>query len=260
MIRKKTTAYDRMKSASKPKAYTPPSAQQIHREFIATDPGPGENMGGIVLDIVLDVSGSTSQVFPLIAADFNEVCIPAFQEAAESYKKALRIGCTLFGTKVGLGWDGYKTLAQLGQLHPIRPELHSEANLGSLTNLLQGVHDAYRQGQKAAEYLYRKSGGRSISRKMVVLTDGADTERKMSPDALKAVLTTERDTDKFQSLLVFYKTSGGLSRAEFEALSRQIGFQDCFYVDRESNLEKQRADFRHRLNMWSRDASRRIGH
>lgn len=234
-----------------PNQWVPPDWKDVEAEFVTQIDTRTENRGSIVIDFGLDISGSMQGVFPQLATDINQVCLPAFNAAADDYKKAIRIGCTLFACNVGHGWLGYKSLKQLGTTALKTDFASSRPELGGSTSLHAGTIHAYTQGRMAAEWLFAATA-KSVSHKLVILTDGQNTN---SPDVSEVSkrLRAISNPAIFQSLLIYYETGAGLNKNQIETMSRQMGFGKYLFFGKDGlSVEKRRAGFRHELDIWSR--------
>lgn len=214
----------------------------------------------IILDFILDITGSMVDFYDVLMDCFNDIMIPSLKEAGRRYKGPMRIGCLLFSEKMVPAWEGFRTLDQLGA-KPLKRGMLNQPGLQGWTALYGAMRAGVLWTAAAMDHLYETSpGGEVCKGKVIVLTDGANNKPPMEESAVTNALDEIGRINRrnLQAMVGFFKTDDGLTQSQFETMVKKTGFQGLgFYeIARGGSLEEQRASFRHNFEIFSSQATR----
>lgn len=226
----------------------------------------GEKDQRIIMNIAIDVSGSTQELWPEMTSCFNEVMMESFRQTAEMSKKVLRVGAVVFSEKIIPIWEGFedaKTITS-DRRKKLTEDIIRKAHNGTSadTALYRTMIECLRHSATAARILDDdpKYKGNPTKINICVVTDGANNLEPLDAGAVREITDLITDRDQVQLVLAYFATEHGLSHEKFQAMTKMTGFSDnpyYFNVHRGTVEERARA-FRHFFNIISRRMSDRL--
>jgi len=211
----------------------------------------------IIMDIALDTSGSMAELYPTLIECFNDIMIPSFGQVVDKYAKTLRVGAAAFSDRIIPVWDGFRSIEGLRGRKLSMDTI--DATGKGCTALYRTMIESLKQSATAAQRA-NGSGHKSAPAKIkiCILTDGRNNLEPQEVSSVKAITDTILDRQQVQLVLAYFDTTrgdgnGGLSRDEFQAMTKATGFSDAtYYFDLKNKTGHERSrDFRRNFGIIS---------
>lgn len=201
----------------------------------------------IIMNIGIDVSGSTQELWGEMTECFNGIMMPSFQQVARHYRKVLRIGAVVFSEKIIPIWDGFEDVETItgsngGKREKLTENIIRQAQNGQ-TALYRTMIQCLKYSATAKRHLDdSKISGNPAKIKICILTDGANNMVPLDAAEVKEIANLITDRRQIQLVLAYFKTKDGLSFDEFQAMTKATGFDDNpYYFDTSHGTKEERA-------------------
>ena len=140
-----------------------------------------------ILQIILDVSGSTEKLHIKLIEYFNKSLIPVLRKRELHDKECIRLGCLLLSDKLIPAWRGYKSLKEL-DLHPLKSETIDQSGLGCGTALYGAMRTSIFLTAAVISRMLDEGDGEVPTGTILILTDGMNTRPPESASVVKNAL------------------------------------------------------------------------
>lgn len=229
--------------------------------------GEKETNQRIIMNIGIDVSGSTQELWGEMTDCFNSIMMRSFQQKVEEYRKVLRIGAVVFSEKIVPIWNGFEDIATVtgsngSKSRKLTIDIIKQADNGK-TALHQTMIQCLKYSATAANYLdsQREMPGNPAKIKICILTDGANNMDPLNAEAVRKITSTITNRRQIQLVLAYFKTEYGLSFDEFQVMTKNTGFDDEPYYFNQigGNKEKRARNFRRFFEIVTGQTSSFIG-
>ncbi len=207
----------------------------------------------MIFYFIFDISGSMTEFYDELVDCFNCLMLPVLKEASQRYKGAIRIGCLLFSKRLVPAWYGYKTLTEIGP-EPLKRSMLIKKGLGGRTALYNAMRVGIFWTTAAMEYMRNNGRGEFPKGKVIVFTDGANTDFPKREKTVKKALDSIGNLNlrNLQPSVVFLNTNNGLEKGQVERMCEQTGFTlaRIIKIDSDGNPGERKRSFRHQIRSF----------
>lgn len=201
----------------------------------------------IIMNIGIDVSGSTQELWGEMTECFNGIMMPSFEQVVQKYNRVLRVGAVVFSEKIVPIWDGFQDIKTItgsnsGKGHNLTTGIIKQADNGK-TALYRTMIQCLKYSATAARYLDNSQPpGNPAKIKICILTDGANNMDPLKSAAVKEITDLITDRRQVQLVLAYFNTNDGLTNDQFQAMAKATGFNDApYYFDQVKGNKEERA-------------------
>jgi len=208
----------------------------------------------ILINMLVDCSGSMDPIKPELANSLNEAYIGALNGVNRSQWPLLRIHAEVFSDESFPLWDGFKAIWELSP-NTVRLSQLNGSGLGGGTALFQSIKDGYRQLMDASKKMSEQLNNRIVNAKLIVLTDGAnnrDPQGNSGMSQIRQMFICERSYASPNTYLAYFKTGQGVSEKEFTDTATACAFNEVLIFDQHgTDISSLRRQIRHTIKLLS---------
>jgi len=212
----------------------------------------------ILLNFLIDASGSMDPIKGTLAKAINEDFLGAMSNVNKAERSVLRVHAEAFSYESRHLWNGFKALWELGESPVSESDLNGEG-LGGETALYKYTKTAFGHLVQASNTLALQMNMRAKS-KLIVLTDGANNLEPLGAQGIsqvRAAFAFPQERVEVQKILAYFKTRGGVDKEAIKKSAAQCRFDELYVFDRHNtDTTALRKEIRRVLRLLSEKGKR----